>query len=240
MLSALFALGALMVAGSDSTVPPVAAFVLAVGVILILGSLAIHGRKSSTVSLEYELLAEHSSRVEALASAFHALASCGGIWNVPLEMQEPDWKRNAGASNLIQRHTISLGRDRPHLVKSNVDFLKLPWGKETFYLTPDAILVTAGRTVAAFAYQDVEFTFRNAWFIEEETPPADAIVVDQTWRYVNHKGGPDRRFNNNQQLPICLYGVIDMRSAGDVNERIQCSRGDVGERFVATLTAMSL
>jgi hypothetical protein len=69
-----------------------------------------------------------------------------GIWNVPLEMQEADWKRNAGASKLIQRHPISLGRDKPHLVKSNVDFLKLPLGKETFYLTPDAILVTAGRT----------------------------------------------------------------------------------------------
>lgn len=104
MLSALFALGALMVAGSEWTVPPVAAFVLAAGVILILGSLAIHGRESSTVSLEYELSAEHSSQLEALASAFHALASCGGIWNVPLEMQEPDWKRNAGASKLIQRH----------------------------------------------------------------------------------------------------------------------------------------
>lgn len=239
MLSALFALGALVVVGSTSTLPPVAAFVLATGVVLILGSLTIHGRESSTVSLEYELSAEYSSRFETLASAFDDLASCGGIWNVPLEMQETDWKRNAGASKLIQRHPVSLGRDKPHLVKSNVDFLKLPLGKETFYLTPDAILVTSGRTVAAFAYQDVEFTFRNARFIEEEVPPADAIVVDQTWRYVNRKGGRDRRFNNNQQLPICLYGEIDMRSAGGVNERIQCSRGDVAERFVATLAAMS-
>lgn len=239
LLSALFALGALLVAGSASTVPPVAAFVLTAGVVLILGSLAIHGRESSTVSLEYELSAEYSSRFEALSSAFHNLTSCGGIWSVPLEMQEADWKRNAGASKLIQRHPISLGKDKPHLLKSNVDFLKLPLGKETFYLTPDAILITADRTVAAFTYQDVQFTFRNARFIEEETPPADAVVVDQTWRYVNRKGGPDRRFNNNRQLPICLYGEIDMRSAGGVNERIQCSRGDVAERFVTTLAAMS-
>lgn len=69
----------------------------------------------------------------------------------------------------------------------------MPLGKETFYLTPDAILVTAGKTVAEFGYEDVEFMFRSARFIEEETPPADATVVDQTWRYVNRKGGPDRR-----------------------------------------------
>lgn len=120
-----------------------------------------------------------------------------------------------------------------------MDFLKFPLGKETFYLTPDAILVTAGRTVAAFGYQDVEFTSRDARFIEEEAPPADAIVVDQTWRYVNRKGGPDRRFNDNRQLPICLYGEIDLRSVGGVNERIQCSRVDAAHRFVAALDAMS-
>jgi len=200
MLSALFAVGALMIAWSAFPVSPVAAFVLTAGAVLIVGSLAVHGRQSSTVSLEYQLSAEYSSRFETLASAFHDLASCGGIWNVPLEVQEADWKRNAGASKLIRRHPISLGRDNLLLVRSNVDFLKLPLGKETFYLTPDAILVTAGRTVAAFAYQNVQFAFRNARLIEEETPPHDAIVVDQTWRYVNRNGGPDRRFKNNRQL----------------------------------------
>lgn len=180
ILSALFAVSALMLAGSASAAPPVAAFVLTAGVVLVLGSLAVHCRETSTVSLVYELSAEQSARFEALTRAFHDLASCGRIWNVPLERQEADWKRNAGASKLIQRHQISLGRDKPPLVKSNVDFLKLPLGKETFYLTPDAILVTAGKTVAGFGYEDVEFMFRSARFIEEETPPADATVVDQT------------------------------------------------------------
>lgn len=239
ILSALFAVSALMLAGSASAAPPVAAFVLTAGVVLVLGSLAIHCRETSTVSLVYELSAEQSARFEALSGAFHDLASCGRIWNVHLERQEADWKRNAGASKLIQRHQISLGRDKPPLVKSNVDFLKLPLGKETFYLTPDAILVTAGKTVAGFGYEDVEFMFRSAGFIEEETPPADATVVDQTWRYVNRKGGPDRRFNNNRKLPICLYGEIDLRSSNGVNQRIQCSRVEAAERFVASLAAMS-
>jgi hypothetical protein len=161
------------------------------------------------------------------------------IWSTPLERAESDWKRNAGASKRIQRQRISLGKDKPALVKSNVDFLLLPLGKKTFYLTPDAILVTAGTTVAGFAYADIEFTFRDARFIEEETPPADAVVVDQTWRYVNRKGGPDLRFHNNRQLPICLYGEINLRSVSGVNERIQCSRADAAAKLVASLAAMS-
>ncbi|MET4222451.1 hypothetical protein ABIB00_007688 [Bradyrhizobium sp. LB14.3] len=40
----------------------------------------------------------------------------------------------------------------------------------------------AGKIVAGFGYEEVEFMFRSARFIEEETPPADATVVDQTWR----------------------------------------------------------
>lgn len=235
----LLAFAALMVATSVSVIPPAAAFVMVAGTGLVLGSLAIHGRQSSTVSLEYELSQEQSARFEALVQAFQGVASCGRIWNVPLETTEADWKRNAGASKLIQRQQVSLSCDKPPLIKSNLNFLKLPLGKETFYLTPDAILVMAGMTVAGFAYEDVEFTFRSARFIEEEVPPADATVVDQTWRYVNRKGGPDRRFNNNRRLPICLYGEIDFRSMSGVNERIQCSRVDAAERFVASLAAMS-
>lgn len=82
--------------------------------------------------------------------------------------------------------------------------------------------------------------FRSARFVEEETPPADATVVDQTWRYVNRNGGPDRRFNNNRELPICLYGKIDLRASKGVNQRIQCSRVEAAERFVASLTASLL
>lgn len=81
--------------------------------------------------------------------------------------------------------------------------------------------------------------FRSARFVEEETPPADATVVDETWRYVNRKGGPDRRFNDNRELPIGLYGKIDLRASNGVNQRIQCSPLKQAERFVASLTAIS-
>jgi hypothetical protein len=55
----------------------------------------------------------------------------------------------------------------------------------------------------------------------------------------NRKGGPDRRFNNNRELPICLYGETDFRSASGLNERIHCSRVDVSEGFAAAVTSMS-
>jgi hypothetical protein len=236
ILSILFAVAVVAIV---APIPPVAAFTMGAGAVLILGSLVLHGRQSSTVLLDYELSTDQSERFEALTRSFGDLAHCGRIWNVPLEKQEADWKRNAGASKLIERKQIHLATGNPPLVTTNMEFLKLPVGKETIYLTPDAILVTAGNAVAGFSYGDVEVTLRHTRFIEEEAPPPDATVVDQTWRYVNRKGGPDRRFSNNRQLPICLYGEIDLRSAGGLNERLHCSRVDVAEVFVSSIAAMS-
>lgn len=238
ILSALFVIAAVLVAGSASSVPPAAAFVATAGAVLILGAIWLHGRQASTISLDYDLSAAELERFKALTSAFDALAGCRQIWRVPSERQEADWKRNAGAAKTVERMPIALTRGNPPHVNSNVEFLRLPLGKETLYLTPDAILAMAGGDVAAFGYGDVEVECRQIRFIEDGTAPSDAEIVGETWQYLNRKGGPDRRFKNNRQLPICLYGEIDFRSASGLNERIQFSRVDVSEGFALTAAAM--
>ena len=60
-------------------------------------------------------------------------------------------------------------------------------------------------------------------FIENGHLPGDAKVVDYTWRYVNKSGGPDRRFANNAQLPICLYDELLFSSGTGLKELIQVS-----------------
>lgn len=54
-------------------------------------------------------------------------------------------------------------------------------------------------------------------FIESEAVPKDTQIVGQTWKYVNKSGGPDRRFRDNRQLPICLYGRLELSSASGLN-----------------------
>lgn len=235
ILSAFFVVGAFKVA---DFVPPMALVFTAAGVFIILGATLLHGREASTISLDYDLSAHELERFKALTRAFDALAGCTRIWRIPLENQEADWKRNAGAAKTVERIRIALTRGNPSLVNSNVEFLQLPLGKETVYLTPDAILVIAGGDVAAFSYRDVQVDCRQTRFIEDGTPPGDATVVGKTWQYLNRSGGPDRRFKNNRQLPVCLYGEIDFRSASGLNERIHSSRVDVSEGFASCAAAM--
>lgn len=44
---------------------------------------------------------------------------------------------------------------------------------------------------------------------------------------VNKSGGPDRRFKNNRELPICLYGEIELRSESGLNTVLMFSNADL-------------
>lgn len=48
---------------------------------------------------------------------------------------------------------------------------------------------------------------------------------------MNKKGGPDRRFNNNPQLPVMLYCSLNFTSLGGLNEEFQISNVALVERF---------
>jgi hypothetical protein len=77
-------------------------------------------------------------------------------------------------------------------------------------------------------------------FIEDSSVPADAKVVDSTWRYVNKSGGPDRRFGNNPQLPIVLYDEVRLASQSGLNEMFQISRAGVALGLKQALESMGL
>lgn len=68
-------------------------------------------------------------------------------------------------------------------------------------------------SVGAVSYRTLDVSVTRQQFIEESGVPGVATVVGHTWRYVNRSGGPDRRFSNNPQLPICMYDELHFRTA---------------------------
>ena len=72
-----------------------------------------------------------------------------------------------------------------------------------------------------------------------ESVPSDALIVDKTWKYINKSGGPDRRFKDNHELPICLYQEISFTSQTGLNELVQLSSRGPAEGFKASLAALA-
>jgi hypothetical protein len=67
--------------------------------------------------------------------------------------------------------------------------------------------------------------------------------VGNTWKYVNKSGGPDRRFNDNRQLPICAYSEYTLTSDTGVYEVITTSKQramDGFAGFIAQIGALQL
>ena len=53
--------------------------------------------------------------------------------------------------------------------------------------------------------------------------PADAKVTGKTWQYLNKSGGPDRRFNNNYQIPVVSYGTLEVSAPSGLRLSLQTS-----------------
>lgn len=105
----------------------------------------------------------------------------------------------------------------------------------TLYFLPDRLLVYDPGGVGAVSYRTLEMVASRTRFIETGPVPADATIIDRTWQYMNKRGGPDRRFSNNRQIPICLYDELSLRTPTGLNELFQISRAGVGDGFVAAV-----
>jgi hypothetical protein len=175
---------------------------------------------------------------EALAVAFTELSACKVIWSVLAEGSISDWKRNAGASSLIQRKRIRLQFDKPSCIRGRTKFPTLKLGSDELYLFPDSALVIVRGAVAAISYRDMDFSDFMVKFREEEPVPSDTTIVDHTWRYVNKSGGPDRRFISNRQIPVCLYRELGFRSEGGLNCKIQLSNPAAADSLYKVIEAL--
>lgn len=88
-------------------------------------------RKTTVLMYDFEPGAEKG--FEQLHAAFDALASCGRRWHISAQGRVRDQKYHAGASSLVKRTAIVVGRRSPPFVKTNITVPFVPVGKQTLY-----------------------------------------------------------------------------------------------------------
>ena len=96
----------------------------------------------------------------------------------------------------------------PLYVKTNVRVFHLPAGRQRLFFFPDRVFVKDGNRYGVVAYANLVCRVGSTQFLEEEGVPGDSQVISHTWKYVNKSGGPDRRFRDNRQIPITVYGEL--------------------------------
>lgn len=156
-------------------------------------------------------------------AAGRSLAQASRLWHIFYAERTSDWKRNAGAQTLIRRTpTRAVAGSLPQ-IELNIEPWCVPVGPQKLLFLPDRLFVWDNTRLVGLPYEDLSVSAGSARYIEDEAVPRDARQVDTTWRYVNKKGGPDRRFANNKQLPVLEYGKIELSSAGGLRVVLQTS-----------------
>ena len=212
--------------------------VLIAGLGVVVTLVAVRARHKVTV--EYE--------VEGLVADWHAsvrgcwpeIAQLGGVWRVAQQgATQTTYQRkiNAGAGQIVNRNRVMVATSPHSRVLSNIGLPTFRCGKHSLAFLPDHILVRSGNKWGELNYSDLSVSYRSQRFIEDGGVPRDSQQVGTTWKYVNKSGGPDRRFNNNRQLPVMLYGEVELMTPTGLRWMLQLSRPDVASAVAAVLRA---
>lgn len=205
-----------------------------------IGTYIAHARDilGKTVILFYDFDADMAAAYAQLHSAANQIANRAATWHIEASGKVHDRKYHAGASDVIRRKSTFVRKSEPPYVKTNIETIAVGVGRQTLYFFPDRVLVYDANGVGAVGYSDLRVNVAATRFIESDPIPRDAEVVGRTWKYVNKSGGPDRRFKDNKELPICRYEVIALSSQTGLNEVLQLSRCGSGDDFANAISLL--
>ncbi len=194
---------------------------------IILLGINIYVRTKGTIELEYNIDPDQQAIVDQRMNQMIKIASCAKVWRIVQTSNVIDRKYSSGANETISRKNCRTATQPPFPFKTNVNAAVFKTGKETLLFLPDKLFIIQGDQIGALNYNDISCSNNTTKFIEREIVPQDTQVIGQTWKYVNKSGGPDKRFKDNCQIPICLYGELKLSSASGLNTTIMYSNPSI-------------
>lgn len=186
------------------------------------------------VKVHYELNDEVNSRIDLITNLMTILKGNIKVWQLNEIYAAHNKKTNAGAALNNSISPISIKNKKPFFLKTNVNCFYVKLKKERIYILPDKILILNKNKIGAIDISKIIVTVDSINFITD-VAPRDSKVINYTWQYVNNNGSPDKRFKNNRQLPVCLYGRISFKSEDGFNTIIYCSNIEKAKEFHSAL-----
>jgi RNase P subunit RPR2 len=200
-------------------------FVYPLFLILLCASivLKIYVRTKGSINLDYAIDEDQQEYIAERMEPMIKVTASNKVWRIIRSSKVINKKYTAGASNTIKRIVCKATTTPPFPFKTNTRIASFKTGKEILLFLPDKLFIIQRTKIGALNYTDLTTETHTTRFIESETVPKDASVIDHTWKYVNKSGGPDKRFKDNRQLPVCLYGEIELHSTSGLNTVIMFS-----------------
>lgn len=181
------------------------------------------------------LTIEEKRAYGALCSSFEKLMCSDKIWKITSVVETNQVK--SWAVNSVARKNASLYLGVFNFLRSEFDIPVFDLGDIKYYLYPKFVIrVNTVFDFEVYPHRIAIIEAKSVAFSEESDIPQDSRVLYHTWQYVNKDGGPDKRFSNNTQLPVCKYSMVSISVAGNV-EKIMFSNYELAEDFATQYNA---
>lgn len=179
--------------------------------VAIVHRLEINRRK---VILNYNFCGNQNEYNKKIIEGVKELINCKRIWyvkNAYVIQNTYDYKINSGANYIYDRECIEISKGNLPWTKTNISIPRLTIENRKLYFMPNGLLIYSNKRLRYLNYTDLEIEASMISFNESENLQSDSEIINYTWQYVNVNGGPDRRYSNNYQIPVCLYGQLEIK-----------------------------
>jgi len=179
----------------------------------------------TTVDVELDMPDALSDAYARLRRAFLQLAGSERIWDITNEVAMDGVTSRSGVSRSLTRVPVAFDMGEvPELRCPHGGMhLRNANGADILLFPAFAALLDADGGLGFVDLAEVALSSREVRFVERDPVPGDAEVVGCTWEKVNKDGSPDRRFRDNRQLPVLLYGELRITSNTGLREAYQVS-----------------
>ena len=162
---------------------------------------------------------------EELCRAFDQVSLSDGIWDITTIAGVDRVTTRSAASTALNRVPVKFGFEDSDLIRSKFRAMRLQSaeGRDLRLYPGFAMMLGEKQEFALIEHKELDCRIAPLNFIEEDAVPRDAEQIGAVWKKSNKDGSPDKRFNNNYQIPLLKYAGLSFSSPTGIREVYQVS-----------------
>jgi len=178
---------------------------------LCFGLVKLSKTAPSPIQIDYDIQ-NMPEAYKNIVRGFETLGTCSKLYHVPGAHVGVRSRTHAGSSTTLNMEDVKFTYTPLSFIKTNVKCFHLKSKGQNLYILPDRALIKQGKNpYHVIDIRELSITYKPGNVNWHGSIPKDTKTVGYTWQYVNNDGSPDRRFKENYQVPICRFGVLDLR-----------------------------
>lgn len=189
--------------------------------------------ENTKIAITFESSDSSQRAYAAMVRAFDILKSSVKKWDITADKATDQLVERTLATRSVNRHPVNFDFSSTDLIQftGRAMWFENINGDDILIYPGVAVIPRADGAFALIDLRELHITSENHGFHEEDDIPKDANIAGYTWAKTNKNGTPDRRFKENYQIPICIYGNITFQSQTGVTEEYMVSNADAAQAF---------